>query len=294
MEQSTIDVLDRETKQSFNEKVFGGAALRFLYENPIGAPFRELISRSGLFSCFYGWWQKQPWTRGKIKKFIDDYQIDASEFLDQVESFQSFNDFFTRRLKPSSRPIASSDAIIPADGRYHFFQDISKVDGYVVKRQKFDLPALLGSSQLAQRYADGAMVMARLSPVDYHRFHFPIDCIPEEAKCINGYLYSVNPIAVKKNIQIFSENKRVLTILESSLFGQVLFIEVGATNVGTITQTHIPFQSTKKGVEKGYFSFGGSSLILLFEKNRIFFDADLRETTEIYCKMGQSMGASQR
>ena len=140
------------------------------------------------------------------------------------------------------------------------------------------------------------MVIARLCPIDYHRFHFPFSCTPSKSTLLNGALFSVNPLALKKNIRIFSENKRSLTSLKTDKFGDVLFIEVGATCVGGIFQTYTPNQAVVKGQEKGYFSFGGSSLILLFEPGRIHFDADLIEASkkkiEIRGLLGQSMGRS--
>src|SRR5262249_52241525 len=112
-----------------------------------------------------------------------------------------------------------------------------------------------------------------------------------------GNLYSVNPAAIKKNIDIFAENKRTLCILDSPDFGKVLFMEVGATCVGTIHETYTPGKWTPKGSEKGYFSFGGSSLILFFQPGKIQFDADLLAASakhiEIKCLMGQSMGKFQ-
>jgi phosphatidylserine decarboxylase len=213
-----------------------------------------------------------------------------------VESFNSFNDFFIRKLKPEARPIAEGDliSILPADARYLFYQDLSQLDGFLVKGQRFCLKELLQDEALAGRYEGGSMVLARLCPTDYHRFHFPVDCIPGEPKLINGYLYSVNPIALKQNIDIFTMNKRVVTELETQHFGTIQFIEVGATNVGSINQTFTPHSPCYKGSEKGYFSFGASSLVLLFEPGCIVFDNDLIEATlhniEMLGLMGQSMG----
>ena len=139
--------------------------------------------------------------------------------------------------------------------------------------------------------------MARLCPTDYHRFHFPFSCHASSVKVINGFLYSVNPLALSKNIEIFTENTRVISTLTSEIFGEVIFIEVGATNVGSIHQTYRE-GTVQKGEEKGYFSFGGSSLILLFEEGRIVFDQDLIEAgktgVEIKCLMGQPMGENKK
>ena len=141
------------------------------------------------------------------------------------------------------------------------------------------------------------MAIARLCPSDYHRFHFPCDGIPAKPRLINGLLYSVNPIALKKNVSILSENKRMITEIETDHFGTVLYIEIGATSVGSIRQTYTPDLKVKKGDEKGYFEFGGSCIALLFEKGRVTFDADLTANTqkgiETKANFGETLGTAQ-
>ncbi len=289
-----IIVIDRETGKKIEEKVFGGGLLKAFYGNPFGRPFAHLISRIPLISSLYGAWQKTSLTRKNIAPFIKTYQIDKSEFRQPIEEFRSFNDFFIRKLKHECRPIAQGQniAVMPADGRYRFFQNIQETDGFIVKGEKFDLSKLIGDPILSEKYASGTMVMARLCPTDYHRFHFPVDCTPSSSHLINGYLYSVNPIALKQNIHIFTKNKRKITHLESEEFGKVIFIEVGATNVGSIHENFEPNFPYKKGEEKGYFSFGASSLVILFEPGKIVLDPDLTQQNEfeLLCKMGTRLG----
>lgn len=292
-----IRFINRETGKLEHEKVFGEEAIRFLYGSRLGGWINTLVARIPLISSLFGWWQKAPWTKRNVKPFIQSYQMDSSEFLQTPESFRSFNDFFIRRLKPESRPIAEGEevAVLPADARYLFYSNIAQTDGYLVKGKKFSLKSLLQDKELANRYSRGSMVIARLCPTDYHRFHFPVDCTPGKSQLINGPLYSVNPIALKKNINIFSENKRMITPLNTEKFGEVLFIEVGATNVGSIYHTYTSENQYCKGDEKGYFSFGASSIILLFEPRTIQFDDDLlkasQQRIEIRGLMGQSMGS---
>lgn len=297
----SIFYIDRQSGKREQEKVYGAAALKLLYGNDwisqtLGPILLHTLVKYPFFSALYGKWQNSSISKRKILPFVQNFEVDSTEFLEDISQFKSFNDFFIRKLKPETRPLAPEDevAIIPADGRYLFYADVSKVDGFVVKGEKFDLASLLDDAELAKSYAEGTMVMARLCPTDYHRFHFPCDCTPEETKIINGWLYSVNPIAIKKDIQIFTKNKRTLCKLMTERFGRVLFLEIGATNVGSIQETYHPSVFQKKGAEKGYFSFGASSLILLFEPNRIQLDQDLLKATqqglEIKCLMGQSMG----
>lgn len=301
--QKEIVFLDRATKQILPEKVYGKAFIeafygegnlsRFLYRF-----FLPLIACHPFVSKCYGFIQKSPFSKRKIKPFIEKYHVDPSEFLLPISAFSSFNDFFIRKLKEEARPIAPGRdvAILPADGRYLVYPDIENVDGFLVKGSKFSLLELLQNEELAELYAKGSMVIARLCPTDYHRFHFPCSCIPSAPEPFSGALHSVNPLALRKRIEIFAQNKRVLTVLQTKHFGQVLFIEVGATCVGAIHQTFEPNESYSKGEEKGYFSFGGSSLILLFEPGRIQFDQDLveasQEKLEVRGLMGQTLGRS--
>lgn len=298
-----IVYIDRETGKKVCEKIYTEQLIRFFY----GDSWFNRLMRSWLlpplvkwpfFSSFYGYLQKHPSSIGKIEPFIQTFDIDSSEFLEPVTHFRSFNDFFIRKLKPEARPIAAdpSVAIIPADGRYYFYPNIEQCSGFIIKGEKFKLETLLNQPSLAQKYREGSMVLARLCPSDYHRFHFPCDCLPGPTKMINGWLYSVNPLAVKQNIQILVQNKRTLCELQTNTFGQVLYMEIGATNVGSIQETYMPGQWQAKGAEKGYFEFGGSALILLFPKETITFDRDLIEATEegleMRCLLGQSMGKS--
>lgn len=295
----TIQSIDRRTKQLKIERVSAGKHLSYLYGEGVFPFFlRHLLARIPFFSVLVGYLQKRPQSRKKIAPFICEHEINASEFL--TCDFASFNDFFIRKLKPACRPIDPDPKklTLPADGRYLAYQDISRVDGFFVKGKKFSLDAFLDSPALARRYQEGSMLIARLCPSDYHRFHFPCDGVPSIARPIAGHLYSVNPIALRKRPSILAENKRMITEIDSKHFGTILYVEVGATFVGTIHQTYTPSLMAQKGEEKGYFSFGGSCLVLLFEKGRVAIDADLLENTslgkETYAQFGTSFGVNRR
>jgi phosphatidylserine decarboxylase len=297
----SIRYIDRLTGKVENEEIFAGTFLRLLYGSSfftkIFSPFLQtLFCKSPFFSKVVGAYQHLPWTKKKIAPFIKRFHVDPTEFQKELSDFNSFNDFFIRKLKPEARPIDPDPkvAIIPADGRYLFFPHIEKADGFLVKGKKFLLEDLLKNREQASEYAGGTLVLARLCPTDYHRYHFPCDTIPGIPHLIKGDLYSVNPLALRKRIEIFTENKRVVTPLMTNLFGKILWVEVGATCVGTIHQTFEAGAKYKKGEEKGFFSFGGSSLVLLFRPGTITLDADLLAASErgleIRCLIGQSMG----
>jgi phosphatidylserine decarboxylase len=236
-----------------------------------------------------------PKSAARIDPFIKRYSVDATEFADPPESFASFNEFFYRKLKPAARPIEPDPSRItfPADGRHLGFQRASSIDSVFVKGQKFDLTALLGDAALAKRFADGALVLSRLCPVDYHRYHFPCAGIPSATHTIQGPLFSVSPIALREKLSYLWTNKRSITQLETPDLGTVLLMEIGATCVGEIHQTFKPGTVVEKGAEKGYFAFGGSSTITIFEPGAVKLDADLLEhssnQTELYARMGEAM-----
>jgi phosphatidylserine decarboxylase len=158
----------------------------------------------------------------------------------------------------------------------------------------FDLRSLVDDDELAAQFSAGSLLLSRLCPVDYHRFHFPVAGVPGPARLINGPLFSVNPIALCQNIRILTTNKRSLSVLETDSFGKVLLIEIGATCVGSICQTYQQDAAVEKGAEKGFFRFGGSSTITIFQAGRIQFDQDLiqqsQHNRELYARVGDHLG----
>ena len=284
------------SKQSLEtEQVYGEGFLRWTYGSPLGAIALHAFVKRPFFSAWYGWRMSAPKSTSRIAPFIERYSVDATEFADAPDSFASFNEFFYRKLKPSARPIDSdpSSIVFPADGRHLGFERASAIDSVFVKGQKFDLAALLGDEKLAERFADGALVLSRLCPVDYHRYHFPCAGIPSPTRTIQGPLFSVSPIALREKLSYLWTNKRSITQIETNDLGTVLLLEIGATCVGTIHQTFNPGTPVEKGAEKGYFAFGGSSTITIFEPGAVKLDADLLEQssrqTELYARMGEPM-----
>ncbi len=303
MKMRDIYYLDRSTGKIEKEPIYGKFFIEALYGSSILSTLCSflvlpLVSRFSFFSRLYGRLQKGRKSREKIRSFIKKFNVDASEFAQLPEEFPSFNEFFIRKLKPSSRPLAIGPQIatLPVDGRHLFYPSLAKTSGFFVKGKKFDLRELLKDDLLFESYKTGSLVISRLCPSDYHRFHFPIDCTPGKPCAINGTLYSVNPIALRRNITILNENKRIITRLKSPRFGTVLFIEIGATFVGSIRQTYKPGRFYKKGEEKGYFQFGGSCVLMLFPKGAIAFDVDLVQASEngweVKANMGESFGSA--
>lgn len=286
-----IEYHNRHRDRIETEAVYGEGFLRFTYANPLGVLPLHLLVKRAAFSRWYGRRMDRPATRKKIAPFIEYYGLDPDEFADPADSFPHFNAFFSRALKPGARPIdPDAAAVFPADGRHLGFARAAAIDSVFVKGQRFDLPQLLGDPELAERFADGPLVLSRLCPVDYHRFHFPCDGVPGEPRRIDGPLFSVSPLALRRRLAYLWENKRCVTRLETADLGLVLSLEIGATCVGTIQQTYRPRRPVSRGDEKGYFAFGGSSTVTLFEPGRVELAADLLEHTaagrELYARMG--------
>lgn len=295
-----IRYFNRHTGDMETEQVYGEGFLKWTYGHPAGALALWSFVKRPFFSAWYGRRMSTAASAARVAPFIDQYRLDPDDFLHDPDSFRSFNEFFYRKLKPEARPVDSdeSSVVFPADGRHLGFQRASAIEGVFVKGQNFDLASLLGSPELAARYADGTLVLSRLCPVDYHRFHFPVAGVPGETRMINGPLFSVSPIALRRNLAYLWTNKRTITELKTERFGTVQLLEIGATCVGTIAQTYHPGRAVEKGAEKGYFAFGGSSTITIFEPGTVQLEADLADHSsrqiELYAKVGTRMARKAR
>tara|TARA_B110000908_G_scaffold21212_1_gene23920 strand:- start:5584 stop:6465 length:882 start_codon:yes stop_codon:yes gene_type:complete len=289
-----ITFLNRYTGKLETEQVYGEGFLKWAYGNPIGKIALHSFIKRPFFSKWYGRKMDHPTTKEKVAPFIRDYGMDEKDFLDDPKSFEHFNAFFYRKLKPEARPISDAAVVFPADGRHLGFANAEDVAGVFVKGQKWDLQKLIGDDTLYKQFAGGSLVLSRLCPVDYHRYHFPLAGVPGETLLLNGPLFSVSPIALRKNLDYIWQNKRTRTVLETPAHGRVLIMEIGATCVGSIYQTYTAGEHSAKGAEKGYFAFGGSSTITIFQQGKVTLDKDLLENSanqqELYAKMGDSMG----
>jgi phosphatidylserine decarboxylase len=290
--QDPIQYYERESGQIKTEKVAGEKWLVWLYYNPIGEATLWAFAKRKLVSSIYGKMMDRTSSAKKINPFIEDFDIDMS--VAQKQEFSNFNDFFTRKLKDDARPIDISSNVVvsPADGKILAYADISN-SYFIIKGYRFDVSSFLDNPDLAQKYHDGALLIIRLAPVDYHRFHFPVSGNLSQNKKIEGDYYSVNPFALRKKAEILCLNKREYAIISNPLLGDLIMAEVGATMVGSIEQT-FKGSFVNKGEEKGYFKFGGSTVVLLFEKSKIHIDEDLLINTakgyETTVKMGERIG----
>ncbi|MDR1497774.1 MAG: phosphatidylserine decarboxylase [Puniceicoccales bacterium] len=291
-----IVYFNRHTEREETECVYGEKPLRWVYGSAPGRVALWLLVRRTFFSRWFGWRMRRRASHSRILPFIKQYKLDPAQFASPVANFRSFDEFFSRKLKADARPIDRADAlaVFPADGRHLGFQDASATAFIHAKGRRFDLSALLGDDALAARYQHGALICSRLCPVDYHRFHFPVAGIPSPVRLINGWLYSVNPIALRRNLAYLWENKRAILTLDAGKWGIVTHVIIGATNVGSMSFTYPAGTPAEKGDEMGFFSFGGSFVATLFEPGKITLAPDLlRETNagrELYAHFGSVLG----
>jgi phosphatidylserine decarboxylase len=292
--QAPIQYYERQSSVLKTEKVAGEKWLVWLYNNPVGEATLWALAKRKAVSSFYGDQMDKPSSVKKIQPFVEELDIDMSTA--QKQEFTSFNDFFTRKLKDNARPVDTNPnvAVSPADGKILAYANISNSD-FIIKGYRFDRISFLNNARLAQKYRDGTLVIIRLAPFDYHRFHFPVGGSVSPITRVEGDYYSVNPLALRKMAEIFCLNKREFAVISNPLFGDVVMMEVGATMVGSMVQTYSG-NVVKKGAEKGYFKFGGSTVVLLFEKDKIRLDEDFLMNTsrgyETTVKQGERIGES--
>lgn len=295
MSTAPIIFYNRYTQQLEQEKILGERGLRWVYGSALGKLSLHLLIKRAVFSKIVGALKSTRRSAKEVPGFVREYGINTEEMAQPLESYVSFNDFFYRKLKPGARPVCGGASLaMPADARHSGWQDASEIRQVFVKGQSFDLPALLGDAELAERYAHGAVLLSRLCPVDYHRFHFPAAGEPEAPVRIPGALTSVSPYSLRQKLSRLWTNKRERTVLHTESVGDIVILAVGATGVGAIHQTYTPNRPVEKGEEQGYFSFGGSTIMCFFEPGRVQLAADLLEHTaqghELFARQGDVLG----
>ena len=271
-----IEIYDRRAQKLITEHVVGGSLLKLLYDKPYAKPSLFFVKRK-FFSSLYGKLMDTKFSKRMIQGFINDHDLNMDESKKSADEFKTFNDFFTRELTEEARPFDTSPELFisPCDSRLLAFENIQTDAVIQVKGLTYALKDLLLDESLSEEYEGGTVMVFRLNPLDYHRFHFPDDGVAHPTQRIEGLYYSVNPVALKSIPQLYVENKRAVTKFDSTHFGTLLFVEVGATNVGSIIQTHPDCIPVLKGSEKGYFKFGGSTVILFAKKGMVKIDEDI-------------------
>lgn len=296
-----IQYFNRGKDQIEVEKVYGDAMVKAMYQSPLGrvlAPF----ATNRYLSKAYGLMQSNMLTQLKVPGFVKKFNIDLSEYEpgsvkveNQTLSYRNFNEFFIRKFKPGVRNFTADVNCMPAFAEARYFghanvQDDLKVP---VKGKFLTAKQLLGKDEFAKDFENGPILIARLCPVDYHRYHYPDNGTTVKAYTVAGQFHSVNPMALRFKEDIFMANERRVSILETEHLGKLAYIEVGAICVGRIVQSYDETKPFKRGDEKGYFLFGGSTVIVLGESGKWVPSADIVLNTqkglETYIKLGDQV-----
>ncbi len=253
-----------------------------------------LVSRS-VFSRLYGRQYYHPRSCRQIPRLVDHFNIDMDEVLVPEQGFQSFNDFFIRRLKPGARPIDPSPncVIAPAESRLKVIP-LNRETRLEIKGARLTLSRLLGNRPVAPSFANGLCLQFRLAPSDYHRFGYIDSGEQGPIQSVAGRLYSVSPIALRHRPGIWGRNFRQWCLIKTRTLGTIMDIDVGATMVGSIKQ-HLPQGGPcARGEEKGYFQLGGSTVLVVISSGRVQIDDDIwrhsRQGIETLVRFRETIG----
>ncbi len=283
------------------EKVYGDRFIKTLYSSPLGDVARAVFANRQ-FSQFYGTLQDRPASGKKVRPFIEKFDIAIDEYepgtlaADDIrDSYATFNEFFIRKLRPTARAVVSGASRMPAfaEARYVGHSRVTRDTVFPVKGKFLTAAGILGSGEIAKPFEGGPLLVARLCPVDYHRYHYPDAGRVLDHFMVPGRFDSVNPLALKLKGDIFIANERQVSILDTENFGRLAYVEVGAICVGKIVQTHAWKEPFLRGEQKGYFLFGGSTVVLLGEPGRWKPSADIEANTqkgiETYVRLGDEV-----
>ena len=226
-----------------------------------------------------------------ISPFIEKSGIVMDEYED--EDYESYNQFFTRRIKEGKRNFAEEANLLcaPCDSRLSIYP-IRKDGVFTIKNTVYTMDRLVKSHSLAEKYLGGTLCIFRLTVADYHHYCYVDDGVKTKNYRIPGVFHTVNPLA-NDQYPVYTENTREFSILKSNHFGNILMMEIGAMLVGKIVNHHEKC-TVKRGMEKGFFEFGGSTVVLAFQKDKVAIDKDItvniQEGYETIVKMGEVIG----
>ncbi|KAI7901152.1 phosphatidylserine decarboxylase-domain-containing protein [Cokeromyces recurvatus] len=325
-------IVIRETGQLHYEEmpIYTRIGMHILFNNYYADSVADTTLMHSLFAketIRQGHYFDQPESVKSIPSFVHHYCIDMDNYaISDLNKYKTFNEFFTRAILPSKRPIAdpNDDNVIvsSADCRLNVFDSIDAATTFWIKGKEFSLSNLLQDQSLAKKLEGGSLAIFRLAPQDYHRFHIPtkgeIKSIQSisgtyytgkqnnninpatEREYILGYLFNnmmdvVNPCVVTADINVFTENHRNRIIIESHHGFEYVLVSIGALLVGSIVLTNAKEgERLEKGQEMGYFQYGGSTVITIFPKDTVTWDKDLlknsQRSLETLVMIGEQIG----
>lgn len=264
--------------------------LRFLYGTVPGRALLKLFVQPA-FSKLGGRLLSSRASGWIVPYYIRKYHIDMKNVEVPEGGFPSFNAFFTRKRSLWSYDLTNDHLISPCDG-YLTVAEIEKGTVFCIKNTVFSVEDLLENGKLAESFRGGFALIFRLTPAEYHRYCYAADGDIVRMKRIRGKLHCVRPVALR-NIPVFVQNSREYQVIRTKHFGMLVQMEIGALLVGKI-RNHESFPgkgSVQAGEEKGYFEFGGSTIILLLQRDTVRLNTALYERRdsrgEIQVRMGE-------
>ncbi len=264
--------------------------LKYCYCTRLGKPARSIMTKP-FITALMGAYMDTRLSTKRIEGFVRRNGIDMSEYVEC--GYRCFNDFFTRSIKPGARPVSfDPDVLIsPCDGYMSAYR-ISSDSVFSIKDSYYNVEDLVGGSEIAQEYLSGTCLVLRLGVENYHRYCYIDDGFKSRNYHIPGRYHPVQPIVVRKH-PVFIQNTREYTVLYTKNFGIVTQIEVGACLVGRICNHH-EAGVIRRGEEKGYFCFGGSTIVLLFKEGAVNIPQEVFDATsegkEAIVKYGEAIG----
>ena len=270
-------ICDRSGNPTADSCAGQGKLLGLLYGTAPGRAALRVLTKPAV-SQLAGYALEHPLSTAAIPPFVLKKHIRMDDYA--AIKYRSFNQFFTRPVKPEKRPIdpdplaliSPCDAkltVIPVDDSTHF----------TVKGAEYSLSAFLGCKKCAVHFKGGYVLIFRLTPDDYHRYCYPDDGTAGKTRRIGGVLHTANPVAEEHGIKVYHRNTRTVTMLRTSHFGRMMQVEVGAMFVGKIVN-HPHGEQIRRGIEKGYFEFGGSTVVLVLEKGAAEIDPQILRNSE--------------
>ena len=303
-----ILVFDREAGIVVKEAIpaYIKAAMRLMYRSRGGRVMSHLTKIRGVLrnlTIEQGKKMDAPASVKMIPVFIHTHNLNVNEVEKPISDYHTFNEFFYRKLKPGVRsPEAEGDdrvLISPADCRMMVFDSVEDAKTLWIKGQQFSIANTLAAADtdgsLTAGLTGGALVIARLAPQDYHRWHWPVAGKPGPRTPIAGDYNTVNPIAIRKNVDVYTENKRVVCPIDTQAFGKVVLVAVGASMVGSINFVDAG-EEVHRFDEHGWFAFGGSTVLVFLPPGVVAFDEDLmrnsKKSLETLIKVGRRIGVA--
>ena len=276
-------IYDRKLQKYIEEKEYQEGILRFLYHTVLGRILLKVLVARPWLSKAVAIYYKSRLSKKKIIPFIEENNVDVSEWV--IEDFKTFNDFFIRRKDVS----VDSGLISIADSKLSVYK-IDEGLKLKIKNSIYNLEDILGSSEMAEKYNNGTCLVFRLGVNDYHRYIYIDSGKLISQKFINGELHTVRSISEKYNV--FSRNCRVVNEFQTESLGDVAQVEVGALLVGCVQNYNKSVFI--KGEEKGYFEYGGSTVVVLLQEGVVIIDEDIMEQSnkdiEVKVSVGEQIG----